>query len=243
MTVEATKKRQISDLGLQHRLALGAATKGGQRGSLTRCAVRIAQLGGGESSSTTEESSEEECLRELQLLQVEMNKLYGMIQRTQQEVEETDASFALEQEIAAELEEVKRLRTEVNQASLAQSCQLEYEALAKLATSRHPTPRRVLQQQLDDVKQQLEQAKRETLEKEGHVKVREAQFQLLMQCILDLKQSLNEPLELDEKEKAAVLDDKEEEEGEEDAKQEAEPMQEDDKEEDEDDEEGLYTDL
>lgn len=187
-----TSKTAVTDSALQQRLEIGAISTNGARGSLTRCARSVLR-------TTADLSTKDECLRELQLLQLEMLNRVAVLERYDLDVAATDTS-AIEAEIAEEQAVVAALREELHQASSAQTSQMEYESLAKLVNTRHPTSRRVLQQQLDDLKAQHDEMQHELRQKEGQVKVREAQFHWFLQSMLDLKQSLTEPVELDAEE-------------------------------------------
>lgn len=167
-------------------------------------------------SSSTEVT---EVVHELQLAQLELTKLFLQLERYQSENkeallpqdtdEEVDVSYQndVTQQLAKERQSVQELRRELQQAQLAQSCLEEYESLAKMTSSRHPTSRRILQSNVQAVEAELKETQHKLGTLHGQLQVRRAQFQLLMQSMLDLKQSLQEPLELDEGEKQQQDDD------------------------------------
>jgi len=241
-----TVSSDYSSESLHQRLSARLGNKGGARGSLTRCAGRLGSLQtalqneSGEDRSEAIAQAKAELTREIQLMQIEMTKTVLMIQCNQLELQQTQTNIA--PLIEEERQVVEKLRSELSQASASQTCQQEYETLAKLASSRHPTSRRALQQQMNDIEQELESTNRDLETATSQVHVREAQFQMLLQCMLDLKQSLNESLELAEHEKIRSENSDEREEGEQ-LEDEAEPMDAEPTKEDKDDEGELYEDL
>lgn len=195
---------------LQTRLLAGLGIKGGARGSLTRCVARLGDVQ--HAAAESQEEAADALQRELEHQQIEMTKLLLTLQRNQMELrvvqKETEAC---RKQAESERTVVEEKRTELQQQLEVTACEREYDALAKLCANRHPTSRRVLQQQLGAVTKQCQQTKVELQTSKAQVQVRQAQFQLLMQCILDLKQSLTEPLDVKIDEKDA--DESEEEEG------------------------------
>lgn len=188
---------------LQNRLLAGLGIKGGARGSLTRCVARL---------QDEDAAAADALVRELEHSQIEITKLLLTLQKNQMElrvVQKDTEKFHEQTETERAVVEGKR--TELKQQLEVTACEREYDALAKLCANRHPTSRRVLQQQLDAVTEQCKQTKGELQTSKAQVEVRQAQFQLLMQCILDLKQSLTEPLYVKIQEKDA--DESEQEEG------------------------------
>jgi hypothetical protein len=148
-------------------------------------------------TTTTVAAAAELLSRELQLAHIEMTKLFLLARRQDVELEQLRGSSLtiLQEQIATERATVDLMRRQLQQASSTVACQREYESLAKLASSRHPTARRVLQDQMDQVQAQLDQTQQDFKVATSHVEIRERQFQLLIQCMLDLKQSLSEPLD------------------------------------------------
>jgi uncharacterized protein involved in exopolysaccharide biosynthesis len=90
---------------------------------------------------------------------------------------------------------VEELLDQTKQAASTQSCLTEYESLAVLAVQRHPVSSRALQDQLKAVQDDYEETEKALAKATADVAVRNSQFQSLMQSLLDLKQSLTEPLE------------------------------------------------
>lgn len=207
---------------LQQRLAHGLGVKGGSRGSLTRCVGRLgrlqravaaaAQQQGGNADATTAASSL--LAREIQLLHVEMTKL-ALVARQRQgalaaaaaeeshDDDDNDANTnnTNHTNIDAQLRQARRavqtLRVRHGRARATLACRTEYECLAKVAATRYPTPRRVLRERLRAATDATAAAVAESALLTQRRAVREGQFAALVQCLLDLKQSLAEPLPVD----------------------------------------------
>jgi hypothetical protein len=96
------------------------------------------------------------------------------------------------QEIQALEDEVTRGRSQVNNSQGRQNCFLEYEALARLTNENHPQTSRNLQQQIQTVQKQVAELEEQQAEINQTLRVRESQFQLFLQYMLDLKRTLNE---------------------------------------------------
>jgi hypothetical protein len=191
----------------QQRLSAGLGLAGGARGSLTRTVGKLTdwqQQQQQQAAETTAkdagddgESSRDNLVRELQLMELEMTKLILMHQR--QELELREASKMNDRngddELATNRAAVEELLDQTKQAASTQSCLTEYESLAVLAVQRHPVSSRALQDQLKAVQDEYEETEKSLAKATADVAVRNAQFQSLMQSLLDLKQSLTEPLE------------------------------------------------
>jgi hypothetical protein len=140
---------------------------------------------------------DEELDRELRLLQIEMNKHLLILDRVRCEIRQLDeeqaaaCSTSSPSRLLSDLsQQVTSLRRQVSTAQQAQSCQVEYEALAALLHRRHATSFRALQSQAESIEKQIESASREVQHKQSTARVRSSQIQLLVQSIMDLKQSL-----------------------------------------------------
>jgi hypothetical protein len=195
---------EISEEALQYRLALGATTAKGGRGTLSRVAHRFLSS----ASLPNAREEKEELERELRLLQIEMNKQLLVLERVRCEIRQLDgdqAASGTNHETAAGTvlptssssplfsdlaKQVTSLRRQVSTAQQAQSFQVEYEALAALLHRRHATPFRTLQSQVESIEQQIESTSREVHHKQSTVRIRSSQIHLLVQSIMDLKQSL-----------------------------------------------------
>lgn len=232
---------------LQYRLDTGNIGKsGGQRGSLTRCAQKYGTFQSkllNDKDAEAIESSKGELVQELQLFQLELVKLDLQQQILVAQVEENKAAHTeREARIQEEKTQVQEIQAKAQQAQATRNCWLEYEALAKLAQEKCSQPRRKLEQQIEQVKKELQALEEQQKSADEVLHVRESQFQLLLQYMLDLKRSLT-----DEEEQQPALPTKkrkkeEDEEGAVEEQDESAAMDV-DGEEEEEEEEGLYGDL
>jgi hypothetical protein len=192
----------------QQRLSAGLGLAGGARGSLTRTVGKLTdwqqqqqQQQQQQADETTDqddgESSRDNLVRELQFMELEMTKLILMHQRQELELREASKMNDLpgDDELATNRAAVEELLDQTKQAASTQLCLTEYESLAVLAVQRHPVSSRALQDQLKAVQDEYEETEKALGKATADVAVRNAQFQSLMQSLLDLKQSLTEPLE------------------------------------------------
>ena len=176
---------------LQNRLLAGLGIKGGGRGSLTRIGDMLHR-------ADTDKTPADALIREFQHSQIELTKLLLKTKRNQLEL------AAIQRDTAAIVEQTDQARTslqhkrrQLTQQLQVTACEREYDALAKLAATRHPVSRRVLQQELDTCRARCQETRRALQTSRAETAVRQGQFQLLMQCLLDLKQSLTEPLDVE----------------------------------------------
>jgi hypothetical protein len=182
---------------LQYRLDTGNIGKnGGQKGSLTRCAQKFGTFQS--KLSTTKDTEEIETaktslVQELELYQLDMTKLWLLQKNLELELEDGKQK---EKRTTAQLQEeqssVNESQALAKQAEETKNCHLEYEALAKLASQNLSQPRRMLEQQIRDAKEELQELQEQTKETDSILKVRESQFQLLIQYMMDLKRILKE---------------------------------------------------
>ncbi|KAL7579812.1 hypothetical protein ACA910_021944 [Epithemia clementina (nom. ined.)] len=234
---------------LHRRLATGLGNKGGARGSLTKCAVRLsglkrsleesnAERSGGDTKMDVVDNDKAETAktnrpsiaeasdalaRELQLARIELSKLYFIAQRQEEELEElkevsnskhdvsatstTDPGTGAAssetsstttpttaEAIAMERQLVHQLRKDLQQASSTVTAKTEYEQTAKLLCAKYPTSTAVLNEEIESLQASLHKANTEYSSAKAHMKFRQSQFRLLLQCMLDLKQSLTEPI-------------------------------------------------
>jgi hypothetical protein len=184
---------------LQYRLMTGnIAKQGGQRGSLTRCAQKYGALQSKLQLSQTAdaeavESSKKELELELELYQLELTKLV-LLQRNLQGQVELNQKAEVERDIRLEelSEEVQESQAQSNRSQETQSCYMEYEALAKLANESHSQSSRKLRETIAQVQDGIKKFREEEAATDQILKVRETQFQLLLQYMLDLKRSLKD---------------------------------------------------
>lgn len=173
------------------------------RGSLSKCALRfrefsasslkVSRCADGEKLSELQKlrTLKDDLIRELQLHDLEMKKLELASQVADAELEyyesivkETASSTALiKKEIEAEKNKLYA------KSKLKQNVE-EYEALAKLAN--RYTSIRENTQTMNEVNIEMEKIRAEVKESEKELEMRGVQFQLLMQTIFDLKNSLKE---------------------------------------------------
>lgn len=185
---------------IQQRLLTGASSKGGARGSLTRCATKLGALHAKLSApggSTDQEIQviKEELQREVKLFQVELRKSMMMIRSGQSEFKQAQQQEQeMAQQVAKKQAQIQELRQQAAKVARTRLCWQEYETLAKLARQR--PPRRVLQAKMKKADADLETTSKQLYETAAESKVREKQFHLLIQCMLDLKRSLGEVVEI-----------------------------------------------
>uniref|UniRef100_A0A7S3L2D8 Uncharacterized protein n=1 Tax=Amphora coffeiformis TaxID=265554 RepID=A0A7S3L2D8_9STRA len=185
---------------IQQRLSAGLAIKGGGRGSLTRCVGRLGQLivaQQQQQQETSDDATRQALAREIQAVYVELTKLALLAKRQRAELEGLPAEDSLDAAVRDAQGTVQELRSTHQHAKQTVACQREYEALAKVAATRYPTPRRVSQAQMDVVDKATRAAQDESTQLDAQRQVREKQFAALMQCMADLKQSLTEPLHVE----------------------------------------------
>lgn len=197
---------------LQYRLETGNIGKlGGQRSSLTRCAQKYGafqvRLLAEHPDAEAIETSKQDLVRELELFELEMRKLILWQQQLERQVKRNQ-----EQQQKRELEITmlsKQVKESSNQSKMAreiQGCFAEYEILAKLINDNHPTPIDDLQQQIDGMRSDVNEVGEETNTKDKILKVREAQYQLLIQYMIDMKRSVEEETNDDQLEKPAPME-------------------------------------
>ena len=204
---------------LQQRLSQGVAI-GGNKGSLTRCADKYRQFaaeilnapsketdssqpavsdGVGTSDGGTTQVSKAEAVktskqrlkRELRLYNVEFQKAALSLRATLNDVRSTRAATAELVTKSTDLENrSKVLLAELPTAKRARRNKEEHEALAKMANAR--PSRRVLTEKLSTLEAEKKAAVAESDRVAEETAVREKQFHLLLQSMLDLKRALQQ---------------------------------------------------
>ena len=183
---------------LQYRLDTQNFGKtGGQRSSLTRCAQKYGSFKAELSSTTPNaqaiEKTKSELVREVELCDLELTKLILWQQNLEKQAQRNERIAAEREEtIQAMKEKVNESRIVSNKSMEQRNCLSEYESLARVINESHPTSRAILQTQIDEMKTEIATLEKESAEKDEIIKVREAQYQLLIQYMTDLKQSLKE---------------------------------------------------
>lgn len=182
---------------IQMRLDTGNIGKGGgQRGSLTRCAQKFgtfqSKLRTPNPDASELESSKEELEKELAYYQLEISKQFLLQRNMLQQVQRNQTQEQQRLDKIRELkEQVEKIETEAQACSHTRKCCEEYEALAKLANDKFQSTSRVdLENQIEESSQELERLQEEEHTTDHLLSTRGAQFQLLMQYITDLKESL-----------------------------------------------------
>lgn len=188
----------ISTETLQYRLDTQNFGKtGAQRSSLTRCAQKYgsfqAELHSKTPDSEVIEKAKNEMVREVELFDLELTKLILLQNNLERQAKlNEEAEAEREQKIQAMKEKVNESRGLANKSLEQQNCMSEYESLAKVIHENHPTSSAELQAQIDEIRKEISDLEKKSAEKDEIIQVREAQYQLLIQYMTDLKQSLKE---------------------------------------------------
>ncbi|CAJ1953929.1 unnamed protein product [Cylindrotheca closterium] len=184
---------------LEQRLRKGIMVQsGGQKGSLTRCVQKYALL---TADASKESGNKDELLREflqeLQLYRMDLTRSVLLNRNLTKEIKENQA---VEETLKEEIEETKtkvhECQQQAKRAKQVQSCFMEYETLSKLAnTCLADSPEiqstRQLKNEIARVKQEISSNQKEEAKLDSVLAVRKSQFHLLIQCMLDLKRSLD----------------------------------------------------
>lgn len=183
---------------LQYRLETGnIAKQGGQRGSLTRCAQKFGIFQSHwlapQPDAEAIESSKQDLTQDLEYFKLELYKLLLLQKNLDAQVQMNQKA---EQERQAEIEkwsqDVQASQSEASHALETKLCFMEYEAFAKMTNEKHPQSIRALKDQLAKVQTEIQRYQAEEGVTDHLLKVRGAQFQLLIQYMMDLKRSLND---------------------------------------------------
>eukprot|EP00980_Cylindrotheca_fusiformis_P006772 scaffold1413_cov117-Cylindrotheca_fusiformis.AAC.12 len=182
---------------LHHRLQTGIMVQsGGQKGSLTRCVQKYAVLC--ESLNQKDVDSQEikkqkrSLLQDLKLYQMDLTRKVLLQQTLEKERKENEkAAHDLKREIEDADKQVKESFQQADRAKQIQSCFVEYEALARLAKSKSSISSRQLRAEIQKVKEKITEFKKEEAVVDSTLRVRSSQAQALIQCMLDLKRSID----------------------------------------------------
>lgn len=183
---------------LQFRLDTGnLLAGGGQRASLTRCAQKYGayqmNLQASQPNPEDIETAKDNLQRELQLFELEMTKLILWEKGLERQVQKNQGVIQRrEQEMTTLQQAVTESTAAANHSVQTRNCQSEYEALARLINDKHSTPQEELRSKIESIQTEQTRVDQEIAETEETLKVREAQFQLLIQYMLDLKRTLKE---------------------------------------------------
>ena len=199
---------------LQYRLdTQNFGKSGGQRSSLTRCAQKFgtfrAELlsssskiatpdnDNNDDTNTAEintiEKSKNDVVREVELFDLELTKLILWQHNLERQAKRNKVIEAERNEnIQAMQQQVRDSKILANQSLEQKNCLSEYESLSRVINENHPTSSTELQNEIDEIRIVLSTLEEASAKKDEIIKVREAQYQLLIQYMMDLKQSLKE---------------------------------------------------
>ena len=193
------------------------------RGSLSKCAIRMRDFAttvksaerererDNTSSSSTESPNEtisalknsgNHLIRELKLHDIEMKKMSLGARAADAELSYYDSiGETTQQSISNVREEIEKLRASLAHETKVRKNREEYEALAKMASDREPS--RDTKRKLEVIQSEIKKVKcdTDTIQKKLHAKGK--QFHLLLNCITDLKNGVDEGKTRDQVEKAA----------------------------------------
>ena len=182
----------LSNETIESRLETGAH---GSRASLTKCAIRyrsfLQSIHADEANAEAIEESKHLLETELALYKVEFHKLALRVKTFQKELEQVEQqSQDVTARIAEKKKHVEALRQEMQTSKQVWGNKEEYEILAKMAN--HRPSRAILEKRLLLAQKQMQVAiqSQEALEQE--MEMRQKQFRTLMQCMMDLKASVQE---------------------------------------------------
>jgi septal ring factor EnvC (AmiA/AmiB activator) len=96
------------------------------------------------------------------------------------------------QKIEAMQQQVDESKALANRSLEQRSCLSEYESLAKVINENYPTSSTELQKEIDQIREEISNLEEASAKKDEIIKVREAQYQLLIQYMMDLKHSLED---------------------------------------------------
>lgn len=171
---------------------------GGTRGSLSKCAAKYREflsnfLSDSKDAALAEaiETSKQSLEREMSLYGVECQKAALNLRATFADIEATDAEISkMQGQIETRKRDIEKLRISQPEAKRVRLQKEECEALAKMANAR--PSQGVLRQRLKQAKADQDAAAEAAKRVNEDLSVREKQFNLLVQCMLDLKESLKE---------------------------------------------------
>jgi hypothetical protein len=141
----------------------------------------------------TIEKSKNDVVREVELFDLELTKLILWQHNLERQAKRNIVIEAERNEtIQAMQQQVRDTKIRANQSLEQKNCLSEYESLSRVINENHPTSSAELQQEIDDIRTELSILEEKSAKKDEIIKVREAQYQLLIQYMMDLKQSLKE---------------------------------------------------
>jgi len=191
---------------LQYRIdTQNFGKSGGQRGSLTRCAQKYgsfqSELLLSPSSAPNNADNNDnnigkiklDLVREVELFNLEITKLILWSNNLETQIKRNKViQSKRDKEIIDMKNQVVESSVRTNTSLRRRNCIMEYESLAKVINDKHPISSTELKKQIDEIKLEISMLEDETVAKDEKLKVRGSQYQLLIQYMLDLKQSIKE---------------------------------------------------
>ena len=186
---------------LRQRLVQGVGAGNAVRGSLSKCANKYREFlsvyRSGEGADAVE-SAKQDLVRDINLYQVDMKKIVLSLLAMEDDTRTVVTKIAdTEDQIERVRKEIEELRSEHPEAKQVRRNLEEYEALAKMAGTR--PSRRLLEERTAEVNAELQLFEASILKNKEHKSLREKQFQLFMCSLFDLKESLDEDAEMEER--------------------------------------------
>jgi Tho complex subunit 7 len=179
---------------LRQRLEQGVGAGNAARGSLSKCANKyrefLARYKTAEDADAIE-TAKQDLVRELHLFQIDMKKSALAVMAVQNDARTLDSDIMeTELQIEAVQREIELARNELPGAKQTRRNIEEYEALAKMASTR--PSRCSLERQVAQANSELKVMEELILKNKELKSMREKQFHLLMQSIFDLKESIKD---------------------------------------------------
>jgi hypothetical protein len=165
------------------------------KGSLTKCSLRFRDLCYKLSSGSYEKEDIESTVLalkgEIKLLNLEMRKLKLVEMAMDADLlEYVELQSHIESSKESNKQDIMDLQQTLTAEKLVRRDKQEYEALAKMANAL-PSKRQTTLK-LSAVQRDLDNLKGQEGQRDKELGIREKQFQLLLQCIFDLKSTLKE---------------------------------------------------
>ena len=187
----------LSPTVIRNRLDAGLAIAGGARGSFAKAVTSSTSAPADDTSAAAAAAA----IVDLDLFRIEMTKLFLIHRRNQDELERLRArattSAVVSSTSSSSSNDLPTLRQQRIDVQHTAACLSEYEALAKVIVEKHTVSEHALQRDCAALEQQTTQLQAKSDRTRTEAKLRASQFHHLQQCILDLRSSLSEPLELE----------------------------------------------
>mmetsp|Transcript_56082 Transcript_56082/g.60695 ORF Transcript_56082/g.60695 Transcript_56082/m.60695 type:complete len:244 (-) Transcript_56082:101-832(-) len=188
---------------LQYRIdTQNFGKSGGQRGSLTRCAQKYGSFQSELLSLPSSNDNDKgnnigilklDLVREVELFNLEITKLILWSNNLETQIKRNKVIQSKKGKKIIDMQnQVEESSIRTNTSLRRRNCIMEYESLAKVINDKHPISSTELKKQIDEIKLEISLLEDETIAKDEMLKVRGSQYQLLIQYMLDLKQSMKE---------------------------------------------------